>query len=71
MLEESKSEEIVIKRRKGELYAVTPMTAALRSPFDIPTSGLKTNITSDDVVSMIRESRRRPSKRHVPEQTAK
>jgi hypothetical protein len=34
VLEESKTEEIIIKRRKGELYAVTPKTAVPRSPFD-------------------------------------
>jgi|WetSurMetagenome_2_1015567.scaffolds.fasta_scaffold181984_2 hypothetical protein len=59
VLEESKSEEIVIKRRKGDLYVITPKTSPLRSPFDIPPSGLTTNITADDIVSLIRESRAR------------
>ena len=57
VLEESKTEEIIIKRRKGELYAVTPKTSVSRSPFDIPSSGLKTNVTADDIVGMVRESR--------------
>lgn len=60
VLEESKSEEIIIKRRKGELYVVSPKTARRRSPFDIPGSGLKTNITEADIVGMVRESRDRP-----------
>jgi len=62
VLDESKTEEIVIKRRKGELYTVTPKTAFLRSPFDIPSSGLKTNFTVEDIVGMVRESRERPYK---------
>ncbi len=49
-----------IKRRKGELYVVTPKAAPLRSPFDIPTSGLKTGVTANDIVGMVRESRERP-----------
>ena len=60
VLEESKTEEIVIKRRKGELYAVTPKIALPRSPFDIPSSGLQTKVTADDIVGMVRESRERP-----------
>ena len=60
VLEESRSEEIIIKRRKGELYVVAPKTAPLRSPFDIPSSGLKTNVTAKDIVGMVRESRERP-----------
>ncbi len=60
VLEESRSEEIIIKRRKGELYVVAPKTAPLRSPFAIPSSGLKTNVTAQDIVGMVRESRERP-----------
>ena len=69
--EESKTKEIIIKRRKGELYAVTPKTALLRSPFDIPSSGLKTNVTADDIVGMVRESRERPYKTRRPSRKAK
>ncbi len=60
VLEESRSEEIIIKRRKGELYVVAPKTTPLRSPFDIPPSGLKAGVTADDIVGMVRESRERP-----------
>ncbi len=60
VLEESRSEEVIIKRRKGELYVVAPKAAPLRSPFDIPTSGLKTSVTPNDIVGMVRESRERP-----------
>ncbi len=48
------------KRGKSKLYVMAPKTASLRSPFDIPTSGLKTNITANDIVGMVRESRERP-----------
>lgn len=71
VLEESKTEEIVIKRRKGELYTVAPKTAFLRSPFDIPSSGLETNVTADDIVGMVRESRERPYKTRRPPRKAK
>ena len=71
VLEESKTEEIIIKRRKGELYTVMPKTAFLRSPFDIPSSGLKTNVTADDIVGMVRESRERPYKTRRPSSKAK
>jgi hypothetical protein len=71
VLEESKTEEIIIKRRKGELYTVTPKTAVLRSPFDISSSGLKTTVTADDIVDMVRESRERPYKTHRPSRKAK
>lgn len=60
VLEESQTEEVIIKRRKGELYVVAPKTASLRSPFEIPSSGLKTNVTATDIVAMVRESRERP-----------
>lgn len=72
VLEESKSEEIVIKRRKGELYVITPKTTPLRSPFDIPSSGLKTNVTVEDIIGMVRESRERPyGARRTPRKSKK
>lgn len=60
VLEESRSEEIIIKRRNGEMYVVAPRTAPPASPFDIPPSGLKAGVTADDIVGMVRESRERP-----------
>jgi antitoxin Phd len=37
ILEESKTEEVVIKRRKGDMYAIIPQFLRTRhSPFDVP-----------------------------------
>ena len=58
ILEESKSEEIIIKRRKGDLFSVIPKSGR-RSPFDVP--GLKSNISRQEVLDAIRESREHTS----------
>ena len=57
ILEESKSEEVVIRRRKGDLYSIVPKSSTRRSPFDV--SGLRKNITRKDILAAIRESRER------------
>ncbi len=58
ILEESKTEEVVIRRRKGDMYAIVPQLARpRRSPFDIP--GLGKGITKQEIVEAIRESRER------------
>ena len=36
ILEESKSEEVVIRRRKGDMFSISPKTPRRRSPFDVP-----------------------------------
>ncbi len=58
ILEESKSEEVIIKRRKGDMFSIVPKTPRTRSPFDVP--GLKTKITKEEILEAIRESRERP-----------
>jgi hypothetical protein len=36
ILEESKKEEVVIRRRKGDMFSIIPKTKRMRSPFDVP-----------------------------------
>jgi hypothetical protein len=58
ILEESKTEEVIIKRRKGDMYAIVPQSPrARRSPFDVP--GLNKGMSSEEIVDTIRESRER------------
>ena len=57
ILEESKSEEVVIRRRKGDMFSIIPKTPRGRSPFDVP--GLQTDITREEILEAIRESRER------------
>lgn len=58
ILEESKTEEVVIRRRKGDMYAIVPQPARpRRSPFDV--SGLNKNITRQEILEAISESRKK------------
>lgn len=58
ILEESKVEEVVIKRRKGDMYTIVPKsTRPRRSPFDVP--GLSKGISRQDILEAISESRER------------
>jgi len=57
ILEESKSEEIVIRRRKGDMFSILPKTSSRRSPFDVV--GLRKNISRKEILEAIRESRER------------
>ncbi len=57
ILEESKNEEVVIRRRKGDLYSVVPKSPMRRSPFDV--SGLRKKMTRKEIIEAIRESRER------------
>lgn len=58
ILEESKTEEVVIRRRKGDTYAIVPRPSrSQRSPFDIPS--LNKGITKEEIIEAIRESRER------------
>jgi hypothetical protein len=58
ILEESKTEEVVIKRRRGDMYAIVPQSARpRRSPFDVP--GLSKSITRQEILEAISESRER------------
>ncbi|MCF6156884.1 MAG: prevent-host-death protein [Candidatus Brocadia sp.] len=57
ILEESKKEEVVIRRRKGDLFSIVPKSPVRRSPFDVP--GLHKNISRKEILEAIRESRER------------
>jgi hypothetical protein len=57
LLEESKNEEVVIRRRKGDMFSVAPKSPSRRSPFDVP--GLRKKITRREILQAIRESRQR------------
>jgi hypothetical protein len=58
ILEESKKEAILIRRRGGDMFVIAPKASCRRSPFDVP--GLKKNITRREILEAIRESRERP-----------
>lgn len=59
-LEESKSEEVIIRRRKGDMFSNTPESPRRRSPFDVP--GLRKGITPKEILEAIREFRERASR---------
>lgn len=63
ILEESKKEEVVIRRRKGDMFSIVPKSGRLRSPFDV--AGLRKGISRDDILQAIRDSREQP--RHTTE----
>ncbi len=59
ILEESKTDEVIIKRRKGDMYTIVPKSARpRRSPFDVP--GLNKGNTRQEILEAISESRERP-----------
>ncbi|MBM4055239.1 MAG: prevent-host-death protein [Planctomycetes bacterium] len=57
ILEESKNEEIVIRRRKGDMFSIAPKSPSRRSPFDVP--GLSKKISRKEILEALRESRER------------
>jgi antitoxin Phd len=58
ILEESKTEEVLIRRRKGDVYAIVPQfPRPRRSAFDVPS--LSKGLTRREIVEAIRESRNR------------
>jgi hypothetical protein len=57
ILEESKKEEVVIRRRKGDTFSIIPKPSPRRSPFDVV--GLRKRITRKEIIEAIRESRER------------
>ena len=59
ILEEAKTEEVIIKRRKGDMFTIVPKAPRRRSPFDVP--GLSKSISRNDILEAIRESRERPN----------
>ena len=60
ILEESKGDEVVIRRRRGDMFSIVPKSPLRRSPFDV--HGLSKSITRKEILEAIRESRERPKK---------
>lgn len=54
VLNQSKDEDVLIRRRSGDSFVVLPKPRQ-GSPFDVP--GVKTKATTSDVLSAVRESR--------------
>ncbi len=57
VLEESKQEDVVIRRRRGDAFSVSPRSRSRRSPFDVP--GIGRGIKRGVLLAAIRESRSR------------
>ncbi len=55
VLDLARSEEVIIKRRGGEIFTVFSKTSRNVSPFDV--RGVKTNATTNDILDAIRSSR--------------
>ena len=57
LLEESKKDEVVIRRRRGDMFSIAPKLPSRRSPFDVP--GLGKRITRKEILEAIDKSRER------------
>ena len=57
VLDLARSEEVMIKRRGGEIFKVMFKKASSSSPFDVP--GVKTNASTKDILDAIQDSRSR------------
>ena len=58
VLNQSKDEDVLIRRRGGDSFVVSPKPRQ-GSPFDVP--GVRTKATTTDILSAVRESRSRTS----------
>jgi hypothetical protein len=56
VLDMARTEEVIIKRRSGETFRIIYEKPS-SSPLDIP--GVKTRVTTQDILDAIRESRER------------
>lgn len=54
VLDVAKTEEVLIKRRSGEIFSLT-IKKTSKSPFDLP--GIKTKATTKNILEAVRESR--------------
>jgi prevent-host-death family protein len=59
VLNRSKGEEVLIRRRGGEVFRIVPQRSG-GSPFDVP--GVKTKARTSDILAAVREVRSRRSK---------
>jgi antitoxin Phd len=60
ILEESKTKEVVIRRRNGDMFTIAPKPPSRRSPLDVP--GLNKKIARKKILEAIRESSERLAK---------
>ncbi len=58
VLNESKGDQVLIRRRGGDAFAIVPQRTQ-GSPFDVP--GIRTQTTTSDILSAIRDSRAKTS----------
>ncbi|MFO7650339.1 MAG: type II toxin-antitoxin system prevent-host-death family antitoxin [bacterium] len=56
VLDEATRGEVVIRRRRGDTFAVVPKSRPRRSPFDVP--GIESGITRRELMAAVREARR-------------
>jgi prevent-host-death family protein len=63
VLKRAKTEEVIIRRRGGDTFAIVPKPAG-GSPFDV--SGIKTRATTDDILDAVKDGRQRPPRRRPP-----
>lgn len=68
VLNTAKTEEVVIKRRKGETFSIV-FKKSTKSPFDVP--GIKTKATTKDILEAVRVSRERYTEPISTESTRK
>ena len=56
LLNTAQLEEVVIERKDGSAFSITPLKKSQKSPFNI--AGVKTQVKTKDILDAIRESRR-------------
>ena len=57
LLDIAQKEEVEIRRRDGAVFYLIPKKRKKKSPFDV--RGLKTKVTTQNILDAIRESRER------------
>ncbi len=57
LLDLARYEEVVIKRRNGEMYTLRARKQSQKSPLDVPS--VNTKATMEDILAVIAESRER------------
>ena len=55
LLNTARLEEVVIKRKDGAAFSITPIDKKKSFPFDV--AGIKTEVTTNDILDAIKESR--------------
>jgi len=57
VLDQARSESVIIKRKGGESFQVVYKKPDKKSPFDVP--GIKTKATTSDILEAVKDSRSR------------